>query len=122
MKINQNFSIPAGADAAVAFDVDEADGLDTLSGCILWWEVFEQEYGCPIPGVSPVLVKTNDSNSDGITLAISPPLRFYVNMLYADTIGLLRNYYHEAKFVDATGKNIPIVSGIMTVTGTEIRP
>jgi hypothetical protein len=41
---------------------------------------------------------------------------------YADTVNLLRNYYHEATVTDEDGKPITVAHGIVTVLGTENSP
>ena len=116
----ENFSIPAGSDQDIYFTVATTQPDDTLEGATVYWRVYEQEFGAPVDGVAPVLEKSTESGH-GISILPSPPMTFRVSLLRADTLDLLRNYYHEALLVDATTNKDPIVCGIMTVTPTENR-
>lgn len=115
----QNFSIEAYSDTVVVLDIDPDDGI-TLVGAEIQWCMYEQEFGLPLPGVDPVLVK---SNGDGGTIVVDDPVtqRLHIPITPSDTVGLLRNYYHEATVVDPTRGRIPVAKGIVTVLGTENR-
>ena len=114
----QNFAIPAGYNEVVTFDVNPAV-TPTLQDTTILWRVYEQQFGIPValPSGAPVLEK---SGAD-IT-PIDSPLSFEVQLYTADTINLLRNYYHEATILNAAGEVIGGSWGIMTVTETEYRP
>ncbi len=117
MPIMQNFSLPAGDAADINFDVDP-DAGQTLMGSMIYWEMFEQKHGVPVPGVDPVVRKVLD---DGLQITDPDELKFTVSLQRADTIGLLRNYYHEAKVVDVDGNHVTVTQGVATITQTEIR-
>ena len=109
----QNFSIPAGYNEVVTFDLDPGTLLDAAT---IWWRVYEQQFGIPVTGVPPIIEK---SGSD--IIALESPGSLMVQMYTPDTIGLLRNYYHEATILKSDGEAIGGVFGIMTVTATENR-
>jgi hypothetical protein len=44
-----------------------------------------------------------------------------IPLVSADTISLLRNFYHEATVIDPVRGRITVAMGIMTVLGTENR-
>lgn len=120
----QNFTLPAGDTATIPVTIDPAtlgnfDWDDETMQA--WWEVYDQAYGVPAPGVNPIIVKTNLSGSS-LIIPDSPSYTFLIEMVTADTIGLLRNYYHEATIIDVNGVRITPFSGIMTITPTENRP
>ena len=109
----QNFSIPAGFNETITFDVNSAL-TNTLDGMTIWWRAYDQQFG--IPAESPIIEKTSPD-----IVSTDSPLSFTVQMHTADTISLLRNYYHEATIIDPFGEVIGVSSGIMTVTATENR-
>lgn len=113
----QNFSIPANDDVDINFDVDPDDGA-SLVGSTIYWRAYEQEFGLPVSGVDPVLTKVLD---DGIQITDPDAGQFVVTILADDTVDLLRNYYHEARIKDTDGNWVTVTTGIMTVTGTEVR-
>lgn len=117
MPIIQNFSVPAGDDVDVNFDVDPDDGA-SLIGATIYWRVYEQENGLPIAGAEPVLEKVLD---DGIQVTDPDTGKFVVTIDAEDTEDMLRNYYHEARIFDVDSNWVTVTIGIMTVTGTEIR-
>jgi hypothetical protein len=111
----QNFSIPAGYNEVVTFNVDPAV-TPTLVDATVLWKVYEQNFG--IPFGLPILEKA----APDIT-SIDSPLSFEVQMMTADTIALPPlNYYHEATILNAANEIIGGSWGIMTVTETEYRP
>jgi hypothetical protein len=117
--IIQNFSLPAGNGQAVTFTVEPIDG-EIPSGSTVRWRLFEQQDGVPIVGVAPLIEK--DSNSSGdIDILSSPPMTFVLYLYEDETVGLLRNYYHEADIIDPLDSVVTVTCGIMTVTQTEIR-
>lgn len=118
MPIVQNFSIPAGDDTNLNFDVDPDDGV-SLVGSTIYWRVFEQVFGLPVAGSEPVIEKYTDN---GLQVTDPDEQTFTVELDREDTIGLLRNYYHEATIKDVDGNYVTVTTGIMTVTGTENRP
>jgi hypothetical protein len=108
----QNFSIPAGYNEVITFDVNPAV-TPSLQGTTIGWRVYEEAIG--IPFGPPILVK---SSTDGSIVGLDSPLSFTVQMYSHDTIALLRNYYHEATIVNALGETIGGSFGIMTVIET----
>jgi len=116
----QNFSIPAGYNEIITFDVNPVV-IPNLLNTIVWWRLYPQKFGIPDfgqSGVSPILEK---SSLTGDIVILESPVSFTVQMHTADTIGLLRNYYHEASIINAVGEVIGGSWGIMTVTETENR-
>jgi hypothetical protein len=112
----QNFSIPAGYNQRLTFAVDPAM-TPSLVGTTIWWRVYEEEFG--IADLSmPVLI---EKFSPGDIVGTDSPLQFTVQLYTADTIDLLRNYYHEATILDAQSQVIGGLCGIMTVTETQNR-
>jgi hypothetical protein len=116
----QNFSVPANSDQILTFTITSGIPNDSLVGATIYWRVYDQEFGCVVPTIPPVISKSSLSGG-GITILASPPMTFTVDLLRTDTVNLLRNYYHEATVVDEIGENEPVTVGIMTVTGTENR-
>jgi hypothetical protein len=121
MLTQQNFSIPADDDAYVSFLVDESVvDITTLQGSQIWWNVYPMQFACPVPDEPAVIAKT--SQSGDIIIPESPALSFFVQIYEADTIGLLRNYYHEARVLNAQQQLVTVAVGVMTVLPTEGRP
>jgi hypothetical protein len=116
----QNFSISAGNLFEVTFDFSGVTGLDSLDGYTVYWSAYEETVGVPLAGVSAVITKSSLSGG-GIELLDSPSTSCVMTLSGIDTVGLLRNYYHEASIVDAGGNQITPTTGIMTVLGTENR-
>lgn len=107
----QNFSLLAGDDETVTFTVDQTSGIDIrLSGMLIEWKVFLQDNGV-VSNETPLISKTL---TDGIVIVPSPE-GFVVTIARADTLGLLGNYYHEAKVIDGLGDYTTVTQGIMTV-------
>lgn len=113
----QNLEVPAGATFKFTIDVGPDEG-NTLAGASIYWQVFEQEFGIPIPDEDPIISKTV---GDGIVVLSNTDQTFEVTLDPSDTVSKLRNYYHEAKVVDASGAHVPVTYGILTVTQTENR-
>lgn len=115
----QNFSVYAGNDVDVTIDIDPDDAI-TLVGAVITWRAYAQSFGQPVPGVAPVIEKTNES---GGTIEVTNPSTqtLKVPLLSADTVGLLRNYYHECTVIDPDRGEFTVANGIMTVLGTENR-
>jgi hypothetical protein len=82
--------------------------------------VYSQQFGQPVADEDPVIEK---SNGDGGTIVVTNPdtQTLTVPLEYDDTVGLLRNYYHEMTVEDPTRGRITVANGIMTVLGTENR-
>ena len=116
--IVQNFSIPADDDVELDFTLVPTGQIILGPGSEIFFDAYESQFGAPIPGVDPVIVKVLDH---GIEITDPDLLTFTVTILRADTAGLLRNYYYEVRIVDAAGLSITTTIGILTVTGTEIR-
>lgn len=115
----QNFSIEAGDDITITLDIDPDNGI-TLLGSTIQWRVYEQEFGQPTADANPVISK--DNGVGGTVTIIDPDTAtLEIPLTSADSISLLRNYYHEATVVDPTRGRITIAMGIMTVLGTENR-
>ena len=105
----QNFTLPAGYNEVIMFSVNPIVASSLLD-VIIWWRVYEQVFGLPVTGLPPIIEKSG--------LGIDSPLSFTVQLETADTIDLLRNYYHEASIIDAANQVIGGLFGIMTVTAT----
>jgi hypothetical protein len=113
----QNFTIAAGYNQIITFNVNPAV-TPSLVDTTIWWRVYEQAFG--IPTGEPIIQKSSlDSPSD--VIGLDSPLSFLVQLYTADTIDLLRNYYHEATILNALQEVIGGSFGIMTVTETENR-
>jgi hypothetical protein len=117
----QHFSVPANNDHDVIFTIASGTAGDSLSGCTIYWNAYEQSFGEPVAAIPPVITKTSLSGG-GIDILPSPPMTFRVALNKADTASLLRNYYHEATVVDEVNNEDTVTIGIMTVTATENRP
>jgi hypothetical protein len=117
--LSQNFSVPAGNIYDIYFDIF-VDGVSSLVGYEVVWQAFVQSVGVPTASVPAIITKTSLSGG-GILVPGSPPLAFTVTLDEADTVALLRNYYHEASLIDPQNNVITVARGIMTVTGTESR-
>jgi hypothetical protein len=116
----QNFSIAAGDVVEIPVLIDPSFAL-TLDGATIWWRAYEQEYSNPTPDTPAVVTKGTDKSPPDISVPGSPPDTFIFDLLEADTIGLLRNYYHEATVIDVDGNRSTVMVGIMTVLPTENR-
>jgi hypothetical protein len=116
----QNFTVYAGNYTEVTVDIDPDDGV-TLVGATIEWKVYEQQFGQPVAGEDPVVEK---DNGVGGTITVTDPetQTLMIPLEYADTVNLLRNYYHEATVTDEDGKPITVAHGIVTVLGTENSP
>lgn len=114
----QNFSMNAGDNFDITVDIDPDDEV-TLVGAVITWNLYEQEFGQPT-GENAIITKNN--GVDGTIVVTDPDTqRLKVPLTYDDTIGLLRNYYHETTVEDATLGRITVAIGFMTVLGTENR-
>lgn len=115
----QNFSVYANNDTDVTIDIDPDDNI-TLVGATIIWRAYEQEFGQPVAGVDPVVQK--DNGVGGTIVVIDPVTQtLKIPLTKADTVGLLRNYAHEATVTDTDGNTVTVANGIMTVLGTENR-
>lgn len=113
----QNFTIPAGYNEIITFDVDPVV-TPSLVDTVVWWRVYEENFGIP---TGLAILEKNSLGSPGGIVLIESPLSFTVELLTADTLALLRNYYHEATILNALNEVIGGGFGIMTVTETENR-
>jgi hypothetical protein len=95
----QNFSIPAGYNEIITFDVNPAI-TPSLEGTNIFWRVYSQWQG--IPNRDDIILAK--STADDIVPMDSPNLAFTVQMHTADTIALLRNFYHEASIQNGAGE------------------
>ena len=111
MMTPQNFAIPAGYNEIITFDVDPAI-TPSLVDTTIWWRVYAEAFGIA-DQTQLFLEKTL-----GDIVAYDSPLSFTVQMYTADTLNLLRNYYHEATIINAAGEDIGGSWGIMTVLAT----
>jgi hypothetical protein len=116
MMTPQNFSIPAGYNEIITFVVNPAI-TPSLVGTTIFWRVYEEAFGIA-SGVPILLKSTLDSPPPDIVPSDSPGPQFTVQMRSADTMGLLRNYVHEASIENALGEVIGGSWGIMCVTAT----
>ena len=119
MMTPQNFSIPAGYNQVITFMVDPFV-TPSLMDCKIFWKVYSQFQG--IPGSQLFISKSSLDSPTPDIVGLDSPLSFTVQMHTADTIDMLRNYYHEASIVNAIGEVIGGSWGEMTVLDTENRP
>jgi hypothetical protein len=112
----QNFSVPAGNDTVVPL---KAPADAPLAGDI-YWRVYEEAFGIPDFDTSPAALIEKSTIDGGVAVG-SPATSFSVQIERGDTVELLRNYYHEATLVDASGNISTLSCGIMTVTDTRNR-
>ena len=115
----QNFSIPAGYNQVITFIVSPSV-TPSLVDTNIFWRVYTQFQG--IPNRSEVILEKSTLQSPPPDIvALDSPLSFTVQMRTADTVDLLRNYYHEATIVNAQNEVIGGSWGIMAVVATENR-
>jgi hypothetical protein len=119
MMTPQNFSIPAGYNQVITFIVNPFV-TPSLVDTNIFWNVYEEFQG--VPDRSALLIaKSSLPSPPPDIVGLDSPLSFTVQMHTADTIDMLRNYYHEASIVNAQGETIGGSWGIMTVLATENR-
>jgi hypothetical protein len=119
MMTPQNFSIPAGYNQVITFIVNPFV-TPSLVDTNIFWNVYEEFQG--VPDRSALLIaKSSLPSPPPDIVGLDSPLSFTVQMHTADTINMLRNYYHEASIVNAQGETIGGSWGIMTVLATENR-
>ena len=111
----QNFSLPAGDDTAVHFDVGPDGGISLL-GSNIFWVAYEQKHGI-VTNKTPIIKKVLD---DGLQIDDPDLLQFTVALTEADTLNLQGNYKHEA-LVIIDGNRITVANGIMCITETNNR-
>jgi hypothetical protein len=115
--IVQNVSVPADDDEDLNFTLI-GTGVALGPGSQIFFDVYEAQFGAPIPGLTPVITKVLDH---GIEITNPDAKTFTVTIARADTAGLLRNYYYEVRVVDVNSFSVTTTIGIFTITGTEIR-
>jgi len=113
----QNFSIPAGYNEIITFIVNPAI-TPSLVGTNIFWRVYSQFQGIPNRN-DLILAKSTLQSPTPDIVPLDSPLSFLVQMHTADTLNLLRNYYHEASIQNAQMEIIGGSWGIMAVTATE---
>jgi hypothetical protein len=119
MMTPQNFSIPAGYNEVITFDVNP-QVTPSLQGTTIFWNVYDESLGIRLG--PPLLQKSSLPSPPPDIVAYDSPLSFTVQMHTADTLGLPPgNYYHEATIKNAALEVIGGSWGIMTVTETENR-
>jgi hypothetical protein len=114
----QNVSVPADDDAELDFSLTPTGDIVLGPGSQIFFDVYEQQFGQPIPGTPAVLSKVLDH---GIQITNPDLLQFTVTIARADTVAMLRNYYYETRVVDVNNSSVTTTVGIFTITGTEIR-
>jgi hypothetical protein len=114
----QNVSLPADDDAELDFTLSPTGDITLGPGSEIFFDVYEQQFGQPIPGTPAVLSYVLNH---GIQITNPDLLQFTVTVARADTVGLLRNYYYECRVMDVNGSSVTTTVGIFTITGTEIR-
>jgi len=117
MPLIQNFSVAANNDTDINFDVGPDEGA-SLVGSIIYWRVYEQEFGLRVAGVPAILEKYTDN---GLQVTDPDLGKFIIELDKEDTMNMLRNYFHEATIVDENGNTVTVTQGIMTVLNTELR-
>lgn len=120
MPVHQHFSVPAGDDVELVFDIDLNDEI-TLTDALVLFHVYDQQYGV-VDADTLLLQRHNDSGNGGVSIPGSPANRVIVTLAKEDTLDLLRNYYFELKVVDADGNNSTVADGIITFLQTAIPP
>ena len=118
MPLIQNFSVPAGDNRVIVLNVSPDDGDALLNAVEIVWQAFVQHYSVPDPTLPAVITKTLEHS-----LEVDDPTALIINATFdgPETVGLLRNYYHETTLVDPAGNTTTVNQGIMTVTETENR-
>lgn len=122
MPVNQHFSVPAGDDVELFFDIDLNDEITLQDANLVIFEIFPQEFGVPITDDGPVLTRHNDSGDGGVTVLTSPSNRVSVLLSKELTVDFLRNYYFELKVVDVNDDNSTVANGIITFLANAIAP
>jgi|SRR5215831_13596982 len=120
MMTPQNFSIPAGYNQVITFIVNPIV-TPSLVDTKIFWNVYSQFQGIPKRDELLIAKSSLESPTPDI-VGIDSPLSFTVQMHTADTLAMLRNYYHEATIQNASGEIIGGSWGIMTVLATENTP
>lgn len=120
MPVHQHFSVPAGDDVELVFDIDLNDEI-TLTSALVLFHVYEQQYGV-VADSAVVLARHSDSGNGGVTIPGSPSNRVIVSLTKEETLNFLRNYYFELKVVDVDGNNSTVADGIITFLQTAIPP
>jgi hypothetical protein len=111
--INQNFSLVAGNDTDVAFDIgpDEfGTNLDFAES--ITWTAYRQILGAPQEMVITKSVGSGISIDDPLLMQIT------VTITGEDTVEESGNYYHEIKMVANHGQVTTTTTGLMTVINT----
>lgn len=113
----QNFSVGAGNSQVINFDIGPDEGV-SLADASIFWRVYEQANG--ITSDDPPVI-TKSTGGSGITVTDPTALKLTIELTRADTLDLLRNYYHEL-MVENEDESFDVVAcGIMTVTTTKNR-
>lgn len=116
--IIQNVSVPANDDCDLDFTLLPSSGPPLDPGTEIYFNVYDSAFGVPTAGVPAIISKTIES---GISITDPQNMLFTVEILEADTAGLLRNYYYEVTVVDTDGNRVTTTVGTFTVTATENR-
>lgn len=118
MAIRNEFSVQAGDDVNLTFDIDVNAGIG-IAGAQVLFNVYAQEYG--IPTGEALIAKDSEIDVETIVVLDSPPT-ITVTLTAAETVDLLHNYYVEVKVIDVNGNNSTVAVGIMCVNMTIIAP
>jgi hypothetical protein len=117
--INQNFSIYAGNDMDVDYDIGpDTTGLDLDTVQQLTWKAYKQTLGVPDKSVAVI----EKDKLDDILITDATALTFTVHFNGADTVGQNGNLYYEIIIVDADGTISTPTIGMMTVIDPSVVP
>jgi hypothetical protein len=111
----QNFSMVSGDDQEIQFTVADTDfesPTPTLDGATVYWQAFYSKFSTP----GDVVISKSSLSGHGIVIVDDVNRVFVVTLERPDTLGLIGNFYHEAKLVDETGNVTTVTVGIMTLT------
>jgi hypothetical protein len=121
MPVHQHFSVVAGDDVELVFDIDLNDEITLQDANLVVFELFEQQYGV-VTNTDPVITRHSSSGNGGVTILSSPSNRLIVLLSKDLTTGYLRNYYFELKVVDVNDNNSTVANGVMTFIEAIIPP
>jgi Protein of unknown function (DUF4054) len=117
--INQNFSLHAGNDTEVFFDLGpDENGLNLEFVQALTWDAYRQVQGVR-ESAAPIISKAVGS---GIEVTDPLLMQFTITLAGEDSAELAGNYYHEVRIVADHGEVTTAATGLMTVINPVIAP
>lgn len=112
----ENFTIQAGDDITLKFDVSPDEGVSLAGSTIRWWAA-RSAYSKP----DKINIMKSSAVGDGITIDDPDALTFSVALDREDTLNLIGDFYHEAKVTDPAGNFVTVTKGTMTIERTVVR-